>query len=141
MTVLTPTEYVGAVIELCQGRRGEQTRMEYLSEDRVELVYAMPLAEIVTYPASRSDTSAETAQAMAYASSSRSETIPPADRARLPKVRRFGVAFFVGGSGGASMTSTNELPRTWARPAGLTASHTAPVISSPSAVMIPIVLA
>jgi GTP-binding protein LepA len=47
VTVLTPTEYVGAVIELCQGRRGEQTRMEYLSEDRVELVYAMPLAEIV----------------------------------------------------------------------------------------------
>jgi GTP-binding protein LepA len=47
VTVLTPTDYVGAVIELCQGRRGEQTRMEYLSEDRVELVYAMPLAEIV----------------------------------------------------------------------------------------------
>ena len=47
VTVLTPTEYVGSVIELCQGRRGEQTRMEYLSEDRVELVYAMPLAEIV----------------------------------------------------------------------------------------------
>jgi GTP-binding protein LepA len=47
VTVLTPADYVGAVIELCQGRRGEQTRMEYLSEDRVELVYAMPLAEIV----------------------------------------------------------------------------------------------
>jgi GTP-binding protein LepA len=47
VTVLTPTDYVGAVIELCQGRRGEQSRMEYLSEDRVELVYAMPLAEIV----------------------------------------------------------------------------------------------
>jgi GTP-binding protein LepA len=47
VTVLTPTDYVGAVIDLCQGRRGEQTRMEYLSEDRVELVYAMPLAEIV----------------------------------------------------------------------------------------------
>jgi len=47
VTVLTPTEYVGSVIELCQGRRGDQTRMEYLSEDRVELVYAMPLAEIV----------------------------------------------------------------------------------------------
>jgi len=47
VTVLTPTDYVGAVIELCQGRRGEQTRMEYLSEDRLELVYSMPLAEIV----------------------------------------------------------------------------------------------
>ncbi|HEY8215979.1 MAG TPA: translation elongation factor 4 [Acidimicrobiia bacterium] len=47
VTALTPTDYVGAVIELCQGRRGEQMRMEYLSEDRVELVYDMPLAEIV----------------------------------------------------------------------------------------------
>ncbi len=47
VTVLTPADFVGAVIELCQGRRGEQTRMEYLSEDRVELVYSMPLAEIV----------------------------------------------------------------------------------------------
>jgi GTP-binding protein LepA len=47
VTVLTPSDYVGAVIELCQGRRGEQTRMEYLSEDRLELVYAMPLGEIV----------------------------------------------------------------------------------------------
>jgi GTP-binding protein LepA len=47
VTVLTPSDYVGAVIELCQGRRGEQTRIEYLSEDRLELVYAMPLGEIV----------------------------------------------------------------------------------------------
>ena len=47
VTVLTPSDYVGAVIDLCQGRRGEQTRMEYLSEDRIELVYAMPLGEIV----------------------------------------------------------------------------------------------
>jgi GTP-binding protein LepA len=47
VTVLTPSEFVGAVIELCQTRRGDQTRMEYLSEDRVELVYAMPLGEIV----------------------------------------------------------------------------------------------
>ncbi|MEX2256256.1 MAG: translation elongation factor 4, partial [Acidimicrobiia bacterium] len=47
VTVLTPTEYVGGVIELAQARRGEQSHMEYLSEDRVELVYAMPLGEIV----------------------------------------------------------------------------------------------
>jgi GTP-binding protein LepA len=47
VTVLTPTDHVGAVIELCQARRGDQTRMEYLSEDRVELVYDMPLGEIV----------------------------------------------------------------------------------------------
>jgi GTP-binding protein LepA len=47
VTVLTPTEYIGAVMELCQQRRGEMTRMEYLSEERVELVYAIPLGEIV----------------------------------------------------------------------------------------------
>jgi GTP-binding protein LepA len=47
VTVLTPADYVGAVFELCQDRRGTQTRMEYLSEDRVELVYEMPLGEIV----------------------------------------------------------------------------------------------
>jgi GTP-binding protein LepA len=47
VTVLTPTEYIGAIMELCQQRRGEMSRMEYLSEERVELVYALPLAEIV----------------------------------------------------------------------------------------------
>jgi GTP-binding protein LepA len=47
VTVLTPTEYVGAVMELAQQRRGEMARMEYLSEERVELVYAIPLGEIV----------------------------------------------------------------------------------------------
>jgi GTP-binding protein LepA len=47
VTVLTPTDYIGAVMELCRQRRGEQKRMEYMSEDRVELVYDMPLAEIV----------------------------------------------------------------------------------------------
>src|SRR5688572_12625514 len=47
VTVLTPTEYVGALMDLCQQRRGEMTKMEYLSEDRVELDYVLPLAEIV----------------------------------------------------------------------------------------------
>jgi GTP-binding protein LepA len=47
VTVLTPTEFIGAIMELCQQRRGEMTRMEYLSEERVELVYVLPLAEIV----------------------------------------------------------------------------------------------
>jgi len=47
ITVLTPTEFVGSVMELTQARRGEMTKLEYLSEDRVELVYAIPLAEIV----------------------------------------------------------------------------------------------
>jgi GTP-binding protein LepA len=47
VTVLTPTEYVGALMDLCQQRRGEMAKMEYLSEDRVELDYALPLAEIV----------------------------------------------------------------------------------------------
>ena len=48
VTVLTPSEYVGAVMELAQGRRGAMTKMEYLSEERVELVYEIPLAEIVS---------------------------------------------------------------------------------------------
>ena len=42
-----PTEYVGTLMELCQGRRGEMQKMEYLSEERVELVYIVPLGEIV----------------------------------------------------------------------------------------------
>ena len=47
ITVLTPTEYIGTLMELCQQRRGEMTKLEYLSEERVELVYSIPLAEIV----------------------------------------------------------------------------------------------
>jgi GTP-binding protein LepA len=47
ITMLTPTEYVGTLMELAQGRRGEMQKMEYLSEERVELVYLVPLAEIV----------------------------------------------------------------------------------------------
>jgi GTP-binding protein LepA len=46
-TIITPTEYTGTVMELCQGKRGEMTRMEYLSPERVELVYTLPLAEVV----------------------------------------------------------------------------------------------
>src|SRR3954452_8890435 len=46
-TILTPSEYVGTLMELSQQRRGEMEKMEYLSEDRVELVYVLPLAEIV----------------------------------------------------------------------------------------------
>jgi GTP-binding protein LepA len=47
ITILTPTEYVGTLMELAQGRRGEMQMLEYLSEERVELVYAVPLGEIV----------------------------------------------------------------------------------------------
>jgi GTP-binding protein LepA len=47
VTILTPTDYVGTLMELSQQRRGEMQKMEYLSEDRVELVYMLPLAEIV----------------------------------------------------------------------------------------------
>ncbi len=45
--LLLPSEYVGAVMELCQGRRGTLEGMDYLSEDRVELRYALPLGEII----------------------------------------------------------------------------------------------
>ncbi len=47
ITVLTPTDYVGTLMELTQSRRGEMKKMEYLSEERVELIYEIPLAEIV----------------------------------------------------------------------------------------------
>ncbi|GAB2612527.1 translation elongation factor 4 [Streptomyces capparidis] len=46
-TVLAPSEFVGAIMELCQSRRGSLLGMDYLSEDRVELRYTLPLAEIV----------------------------------------------------------------------------------------------
>ena len=46
-TVLTPNDFVGAVMELCQNRRGTMLGMDYLSEDRVEIRYTLPLAEIV----------------------------------------------------------------------------------------------
>ncbi|MCT9820160.1 translation elongation factor 4 [Microbacterium sp. W1N] len=45
--ILLPKDYVGTVMELCQTRRGTLLGMEYLSEDRVELRYNMPLGEIV----------------------------------------------------------------------------------------------
>lgn len=47
-TILTPTDFVGTVMELCQSRRGAMKGMDYLSQDRVELRYVLPLAEIVT---------------------------------------------------------------------------------------------
>jgi GTP-binding protein LepA len=46
-TVLAPADYVGAIMELCQSRRGVLLGMEYLSADRVEIRYTMPLAEII----------------------------------------------------------------------------------------------
>jgi GTP-binding protein LepA len=47
VTILTPAEYLGAVMDLGQTRRGEMTKMEYLSTERVELRYRIPLAEVV----------------------------------------------------------------------------------------------
>ena len=46
-SVIVPKEYVGAVMELCNDRRGRFDHMEYLSEQRVHLIYELPLAEIV----------------------------------------------------------------------------------------------
>ncbi|MGB7982898.1 MAG: translation elongation factor 4 [Candidatus Nanopelagicales bacterium] len=46
-TILSPTDYVGAIMDLCQSRRGSLLGMDYLSESRVELRYTLPLAEIV----------------------------------------------------------------------------------------------
>ncbi len=46
-TIILPSEFVGTVMELCQQRRGTLLGMDYLSEDRVEMRYTLPLAEIV----------------------------------------------------------------------------------------------
>jgi GTP-binding protein LepA len=46
-TILLPTDYTGTVMDLCQTRRGEMVKMEYLSPERLELVYRIPLAEVV----------------------------------------------------------------------------------------------
>ncbi|WOQ15702.1 translation elongation factor 4 [Raineyella sp. W15-4] len=46
-TILAPAEYIGTILELCQTKRGVQQGMDYLSSDRVEIRYTLPLAEIV----------------------------------------------------------------------------------------------
>ncbi|MFE0749145.1 translation elongation factor 4 [Gordonia sp. NPDC058843] len=46
-TVIAPSEFIGAIMELCQSRRGELGGMDYLSETRVELRYTLPMAEII----------------------------------------------------------------------------------------------
>jgi len=46
-TVLTPADHIGAIMELCQNRRGTLLGMDYLSPERVEIRYTLPLAEII----------------------------------------------------------------------------------------------
>jgi GTP-binding protein LepA len=46
-TILAPSDYIGAIMDLCQSRRGTLLGMDYLSEERVELRYTLPLAEII----------------------------------------------------------------------------------------------
>ncbi|MGW5875656.1 translation elongation factor 4 [Nocardiopsis terrae] len=46
-TLLSPSDHIGQIMELCQDRRGELQGMDYLSEDRVEMRYTLPMAEIV----------------------------------------------------------------------------------------------
>ncbi|MEZ5378854.1 MAG: translation elongation factor 4 [Acidimicrobiales bacterium] len=46
-SMITPKEYTGTLMELCQSRRGRLERMEYLSPERLEIVYTLPLAEVV----------------------------------------------------------------------------------------------
>jgi GTP-binding protein LepA len=46
-TILTPSNYTGTLMDLCQTRRGEMIKLEYLSPERLELVYRVPLAEVV----------------------------------------------------------------------------------------------
>jgi GTP-binding protein LepA len=46
-TIISPSEFIGTIMELCQSRRGELGGMDYLSPERVELRYTMPLGEII----------------------------------------------------------------------------------------------
>ena len=46
-TILAPSDYIGAIMELCQARRGQLGGMDYLSEDRVEIRYVLPMGEIM----------------------------------------------------------------------------------------------
>ena len=47
VSIITPKEYTGTLMDLCQTRRGDMTKLEYLSPERVELHYKVPLAEVV----------------------------------------------------------------------------------------------
>ena len=47
LSIISPTDFTGPLMDLCQSRRGEMKKMEYLSPERVELVYDVPLAEVV----------------------------------------------------------------------------------------------
>ena len=47
VSIITPKDYTGTLMELCQSRRGELSKLEYLSPERVELHYHIPLAEVV----------------------------------------------------------------------------------------------
>jgi GTP-binding protein LepA len=48
LDMMTPQEHIGALMELCETRRGDFTDMKYITQDRASLIYEMPLAEIVT---------------------------------------------------------------------------------------------
>ena len=47
VAILTPSEYTGTIMELCQNRRGDMIKMDYLSPERLEMIYRIPLAEVV----------------------------------------------------------------------------------------------
>jgi GTP-binding protein LepA len=47
ISIISPSEYVGTLMDLAQSRRGEMKRMDYISPERVEMVYSIPLAEVV----------------------------------------------------------------------------------------------
>ena len=47
VSIITPKDYTGTLMDLCQTRRGELSKLEYLSPERVELHYLIPLAEVV----------------------------------------------------------------------------------------------
>lgn len=49
MEIITPKDYVGTLMELCQGRRGEFIDMQFLTETRTTLIYELPLANVRSF--------------------------------------------------------------------------------------------
>ena len=86
-TIIAPSDYVGAVMELCQKRRGEHVGMHYLSPTRVQIQYDLPLAEIVL-TSSTSSSPAEPRLRLARLRADREPPLEPGQAGRAARRRQ-----------------------------------------------------